>query len=135
MTPTEDGMWRVTVGDAGPGTDYAFLLGDDDTPLPDPRSRWQPAGVHGPSRLHDPQAYEWKDEAWTGRQLAGSVLYELHIGTFTPEGTFAAAVDRLDHLAALGVDLIGPDRIVRTETYVEGGKRNTETLIFDRVRP
>ena len=106
MAPTEDGTWRVTVGDAGPGTDYAFLLGDDDTPLPDPRSRWQPAGVHGPSRLHDPQAYEWKDEAWTGRQLAGSVLYELHIGTFTPEGTFAAAVDRLDHLAALGVDLV-----------------------------
>ena len=106
MAPTADGVWRVTVSEAGPGTDYAFLLGDDDTPLPDPRSRWQPAGVHGPSRLHDPQAYEWKDEAWTGRQLAGSVVYELHVGTFTPEGTFAAAVDRLDHLAALGVDLV-----------------------------
>ena len=106
MAPTADGVWRVTVPEAGPGTDYAFLLGDDDTPLPDPRSRWQPGGVHGPSRLHDPQAYEWKDEAWTGRQLAGSVVYELHVGTFTPEGTFAAAVDRLDHLAALGVDLV-----------------------------
>jgi maltooligosyltrehalose trehalohydrolase len=106
MAPTDDGVWRVTVPDTGRGTDYAFLLGDDDTPLPDPRSRWQPDGVHGPSRLYDPAAYDWKDDAWTGRQLAGSVLYELHIGTFTPQGTFAAAVDRLDHLAALGVDLI-----------------------------
>jgi maltooligosyltrehalose trehalohydrolase len=106
MAPAEDGTWRVTLPDAGPGTDYTFLLGDDDTPLPDPRSRWQPGGVHGPSRLHDPLGYEWKDDAWTGRQLAGSVLYELHIGTFTPEGTFAAAVNRLDHLAALGVDLV-----------------------------
>jgi maltooligosyltrehalose trehalohydrolase len=106
MAPATDGTWRVTVSDAGPGTDYGFLLGDDETPLPDPRSRWQPDGVHGASRLPDPLAYQWKDDAWTGRQLAGSVLYELHIGTFTPEGTFAAAVDRLDHLAALGVDLI-----------------------------
>jgi maltooligosyltrehalose trehalohydrolase len=106
MSPTGDGVWRVTVPAAGPGTDYAFLLGDDATPLPDPRSRWQPGGVHGPSRLHDPQAYEWHDQAWTGRQLAGSVLYELHIGTFTPEGTFAAAVERLDHLVELGVDLV-----------------------------
>src|SRR5215213_8096200 len=92
MSPTGDGMWRVVVPEAGPGTDYGFLLGDDDTPLPDPRSRWQPEGVHGPSRLHDPGAYEWRDEGWTGRQLAGSVLYEMHVGTFTPEGTFAAAV-------------------------------------------
>ena len=100
------GLWRVTVPGAGPGTDYAFLLGDDETPLPDPRSRWQPDGVHGPSRLHDPAAYEWKDADWTGRQLAGSVVYELHIGTFSPEGTFAGAVEKLDHLVQLGVDLV-----------------------------
>src|SRR5829696_4781827 len=92
MSRNEDGLWRGTVPAAGPGTDYAFLLGDDDTPLPDPRSRWQPEGVHGPSRLHDPCGYEWGDADWTGRQLAGSVVYELHIGTFTPQGTFAAAV-------------------------------------------
>ena len=106
MSRTGEGLWRVVVPGTGPGTDYAFLLGDDDTPLPDPRSRWQPEGVHGPSRLLDPHAYEWHDAGWTGRQLAGSVLYELHIGTFTPEGTFAAAIGKLDHLAALGVDLI-----------------------------
>jgi len=106
MSPAADGQWRVTVPGATPGTDYGFLLGDDETPVPDPRSRWQPDGVHGLSRLHDTQAYEWDDDAWTGRQLAGSVIYELHVGTFTPEGTFAAAVDRLDHLVQLGVDLI-----------------------------
>ena len=106
MAPVGNGTWRAIVPDAGPGTDYAFLLGDDGTPLPDPRSRWQPAGVHGASRLTDPQAYEWGDGAWTGRQLAGSVLYELHIGTFTVEGTFAAAIERLDHLVDLGVDLV-----------------------------
>ncbi|HEY6745467.1 MAG TPA: malto-oligosyltrehalose trehalohydrolase [Mycobacteriales bacterium] len=106
MSPTGDGMWRVVVPDAGPGTDYGFLLGDDDTPLPDPRSRWQPEGVHGPSRLYDTQAYEWKDADWTGRQLAGSVVYELHVGTFTPEGTFAAAAGKLGHLVQLGVDLV-----------------------------
>ena len=106
MARTGDGSWRVTVPAATPGTDYAYLLGDDDTPLPDPRSRWQPEGVHGPSRLHDPGAYDWRDAEWTGRQLAGSVVYELHVGTFTPEGTFAAAADKLDHLVALGVDLV-----------------------------
>jgi maltooligosyltrehalose trehalohydrolase len=106
MSRTGDGLWRTTVPAAGPGTDYAYLLGDDDTPLPDPRSRWQPEGVHGPSRLHDPSAYEWGDGGWTGRQLAGAVVYELHVGTFTPEGTFAAAVGKLDHLVTLGVDLV-----------------------------
>ncbi|HEV7655269.1 MAG TPA: malto-oligosyltrehalose trehalohydrolase [Mycobacteriales bacterium] len=106
MAAAGDGLWRVTVPEAGPGDDYGFLLGDDDTPLPDPRSRWQPEGVHGLSRLHDPQAYEWDDGEWTGRQLAGAVVYELHVGTFTPEGTFAAATEKLDHLAELGVDLV-----------------------------
>jgi len=106
MSPIGDGRWRVTLSDAGRGTDYGFLLGDDETPVPDPRSRWQPDGVHGLSRLYDTQAYEWGDAAWTGRQLAGSVVYELHVGTFTPEGTFAAAAGRLDHLVELGVDLV-----------------------------
>jgi len=106
MSPIGDGHWRVILSDAGPGTDYGFLLGDDETPVPDPRSRWQPDGVHGLSRVHDTQAYGWDDDAWTGRQLAGSVIYELHVGTFTPEGTFAAAAGRLDHLVELGVDLV-----------------------------
>jgi maltooligosyltrehalose trehalohydrolase len=106
MASIGDGMWSVTVPDAGPGSDYAFVLGDDETPLPDPRSRWQPHGVHGPSRVYDALAYEWGDGDWHGRQLAGSVLYELHVGTFTPEGTFDAAIGKLDHLARLGVDLV-----------------------------
>ncbi|MEU7843803.1 malto-oligosyltrehalose trehalohydrolase [Micromonospora sp. NPDC049114] len=106
MRAAADGWWQVEVPDAGPGTDYFFLLNDDETPLPDPRSPWQPAGVHGPSRSYDHSAFEWSDSLWTGRQLPGSILYELHIGTFTPDGTFDAAIDRLDHLVSLGVDLI-----------------------------
>ncbi|PWR05239.1 malto-oligosyltrehalose trehalohydrolase, partial [Micromonospora acroterricola] len=106
MRAAPDGWWRVEVPNSGPGTDYAFLLDDDDHPLPDPRSAWQPSGVHGPSRLYDHAAFDWTDSSWTGRQLPGGILYELHIGTFTPEGTFDAAIDRLDHLVSLGVDLI-----------------------------
>ena len=106
MVPEANGWWRVRVPDAGPGVAYAFLLDDDETPLPDPRSQWQPGGVHAASRVYDQEAFAWTDGAWTGRQLPGSVLYELHIGTFTGEGTFDAAIERLDHLVALGIDLV-----------------------------
>ncbi|GAA2011868.1 malto-oligosyltrehalose trehalohydrolase [Nocardioides kribbensis] len=105
-----DGGWWTPAGEvpgAGSGpVDYGYLLDDDDTPRPDPRSRRQPDGVHGLSRSFDPSAYAWGDGAWTGRQLAGSVVYELHVGTFTPEGTLDAALGRLDHLVDLGVDLV-----------------------------
>ncbi|MGC5052233.1 malto-oligosyltrehalose trehalohydrolase [Micromonospora sp. DT48] len=104
MRAGRDGWWRVEVPDAV--RDYAFLLDDHEQPLPDPRSRWQPAGVHGPSRIYDHSAFTWSDGSWTGRQLPGSILYELHVGTFTPEGTFDAAIGKLDHLVDLGVDLI-----------------------------
>ena len=97
------GWWRVEVSDAEPGTDYAYLLDGSDEALPDPRSRWQPDGVHGPSRLYDDAAYSWQDGGWTGRALPGGVVYELHVGTVTPEGTFDAAIGRLDHLVRLGV--------------------------------
>jgi maltooligosyltrehalose trehalohydrolase len=106
MERGDDGWWRLDVPDAGPGTDYAYVLPDGDTPLPDPRSRWQPEGVHGPSRVFDDDAFAWTDDGWTGRQLPGAILYELHIGTFTGEGTFDAAIGRLDHLVDLGVDLV-----------------------------
>jgi maltooligosyltrehalose trehalohydrolase len=106
MVAGPDGWWSVEIPAAGPGTDYAFLLDDDNRALPDPRSDWQPDGVHGPSRVYDHGAYRWTDQSWTGRQLPGGVLYELHVGTFTPEGTFDAAIERLDHLVELGVDLI-----------------------------
>jgi maltooligosyltrehalose trehalohydrolase len=100
------GWWRADIADAGPGTAYAFLLDDDETPLPDPRSLWQPTGVHSASRRYDHGAFFWTDRAWTGRQLPGSVIYECHIGTFTEGGTFDAAIERLNHLVSLGVDLV-----------------------------
>ncbi|ALU40643.1 malto-oligosyltrehalose trehalohydrolase [Kocuria flava] len=74
--------------------------------LPDPRSRRQPQGVHDLSCTFDPAEHAWGDGAWTGRALAGSVVYELHVGTFTPEGTLDSAIERLDHLVELGVDLV-----------------------------
>lgn len=102
MTRGEGGWWTSDVS----GTDYAFLLGDDETPLPDPRSAWQPDGVHAPSRTYDHQQFAWSDAGWPGRSLEGSVLYELHVGTFTAGGTFDAAIERLDHLVDLGIDLV-----------------------------
>jgi maltooligosyltrehalose trehalohydrolase len=106
MDAVGDGWWRADLPDLGPGSDYAFRLDDDPTPLPDPRSRWQPAGVHGPSRVYDDTAFSWTDSTWRGVDLRGSVVYELHIGTFTPEGTLDAAVGRLDHLVSLGVGIV-----------------------------
>lgn len=105
MRRADGGWWRADV-EAPAGTDYAFLLGDDDTPLPDPRSTWQPHGVHGASRVYDQDAFAWTDHDWAGRSLERSVIYELHIGTFTPGRTFDAAIERLDHLVDLGVDLV-----------------------------
>jgi maltooligosyltrehalose trehalohydrolase len=103
MTAVGDGWWIGEIG--GPGTDYAFVL-DGGEPRPDPRSAWQPHGVHGPSRVVDHDGFAWTDSLWRGLPLEGSVLYELHVGTFTSEGTFDAAIGRLDHLVELGVDAV-----------------------------
>ncbi|NLT54932.1 MAG: malto-oligosyltrehalose trehalohydrolase [Actinomycetales bacterium] len=105
MTPSPDGWWTAEVGEAGHGTDYAFSV-DGGPPTPDPRSIWQPNGVHGPSRVFDPGLQEWTDTGWRGRDVLGALFYELHVGTFTPEGTFDAAVRHLDHLVDLGVDVV-----------------------------
>ncbi|MFN8077368.1 MAG: malto-oligosyltrehalose trehalohydrolase [Kineosporiaceae bacterium] len=105
MERDDGGWWGLDVEDAGPGTDYAFRLGEDEPALPDPRSAWQPEGVHGPSRVVDLADYDWRAD-WQGRGGLGAVFYELHVGTFTPEGTLDAAVDRLDHLVDLGVDVV-----------------------------
>jgi maltooligosyltrehalose trehalohydrolase len=108
MTRGADDWWSP----AGPvphiseEVDYGYLIDDSDTPRPDPRSRRQPAGVHQRSRTYDPSSFAWTDERWSGRQLAGAVVYELHVGTFTPEGTLDAALGRLDHLRSIGVDLV-----------------------------
>ncbi len=88
MSKADDDWWSPSgpVPDISEGgVDYGYLIDDSDTPRPDPRSRRQPAGVHQRSRTHSPSDYVWNDTTWTGRQLAGSVIYELHIGTFTPE--------------------------------------------------
>jgi maltooligosyltrehalose trehalohydrolase len=115
MERDDEGWWTPaeplpdSVGSANGGFgefDYGFLLDDSDTVLADPRSRRQPDGVHGWSRTFDPDEYVWSDQKWTGRQLAGGIVYELHIGTFTPEGTLTAAIERLDHLVELGVDFV-----------------------------
>ncbi|WP_232680061.1 malto-oligosyltrehalose trehalohydrolase [Nocardioides sp. R-C-SC26] len=86
--------------------DYGYMLDDDPAVLPDPRSRRQPGGVLALSRTLDPARFVWTDDAWTGRQLAGSVIYELHVGTFTPAGTFDAAIAQLGHLCSIGVDAV-----------------------------
>jgi maltooligosyltrehalose trehalohydrolase len=102
----DDGGWWRAADVVADGTDYGFVLDGDDTVLPDPRSRRQPSGVHQPSRTVDLDDHEWHDGDWTGRQLAGGVIYELHIGTFTPEGTLDSATDRLDYLVELGIDFV-----------------------------
>jgi maltooligosyltrehalose trehalohydrolase len=97
----EGGWWRLD-GDLPAGTDYAFRL-DGSEALPDPRSPWQPVGVHGPSRTVDHRAYRWQTDRWRSRDLRESVIYELHIGTFSLAGTFRGVIERLDALVELGV--------------------------------
>ncbi len=86
-------------------TRYLYLL-DGSRELPDPASRFQPEGVHGPSQLVDPSTFEWTDTGWTGIPLERSIFYELHVGTYTPEGTFEALIDHLDDLVSLGITTI-----------------------------
>ncbi|MFV0374321.1 malto-oligosyltrehalose trehalohydrolase [Microbacterium sp.] len=102
LTAADAGWWQGDVVLAD-GDEYGFVIGDDDRMLPDPRSRRQLRGVHGASAWFDPAPFPWTDRAWHGRQLAGGLIYELHVGTFTPEGTLDAATGRLDHLVSLGV--------------------------------
>jgi maltooligosyltrehalose trehalohydrolase len=96
MTRSDDGWWRATV-DVPSDARYGFLLDDDPKVLPDPRSPRQPDGVHERSALWDPAAAQWDDGGWAGRSIEGAVIYELHTGTFTAEGTFEAAIAKLDH--------------------------------------
>ncbi|MBE7186801.1 malto-oligosyltrehalose trehalohydrolase [Jatrophihabitans endophyticus] len=97
----DDGFW--TGPDLAAGTDYWLLLDDSDETLPDPGSRWQPDGVHGPSRVYDQDAFAWHDRDWKGRDLTAAVVYEMHIATFTEDATFDGAISRLDELVELGV--------------------------------
>ncbi len=109
LSARDDGWWELSASarpDVASGhIDYGFVV-DGRGPFPDPRSRHQPAGVHSLSRTFDESVHAWQDTKWSGRQLAGGTIYELHVGTFTPEGTFEAAAGRLDHLQSIGVDFV-----------------------------
>ena len=102
MRRADDGWFTAVVEGAGPGTLYQFIL-PDGIAVPDPASRHQPNDVHGPSEVVDLSAYAWKPQKWTGRRWEEMVLYELHVGTYTKEGTFNGVIERLDHLKHIGV--------------------------------
>jgi len=99
----DDGYFSGLAPEARPGSLYRFRLDDDETPYPDPASRFQPDGPSGPSRVVDPSAFPWTDRAWPGASIRGQVIYEMHLGTFTPGRTWAAAASELPRLAQLGV--------------------------------
>jgi len=83
LSPAEHGWWLADVQAASHGSDYSFLLDDDPRPYPDPRSSWQPDGVHGHSRILDQSKFQWRDQGWSPLPLSEAVIYELHVGTFT----------------------------------------------------
>jgi len=101
----DTGWWYLKNFSLKHGDDYAFFV-DDRGPFPDPRSSWQPNGVHGFSRYVDHSLFEWKHDFWHTPPLGSSIIYECHIGTFTEEGTFDSAIKRLDHLLELGINYI-----------------------------
>jgi maltooligosyltrehalose trehalohydrolase len=100
-----DGWWQGGIEEAGPGTEYFFQL-DGAEPIPDPRSASQPKGIHGPSQVVDHTRFRWTDDRWQAPPLSSAIVYELHVGTFTPQGTFLSAIERLDHLVQLGISHI-----------------------------
>jgi maltooligosyltrehalose trehalohydrolase len=105
LSADKDGWYRVVSADARPGSRYGYRI-DGNLTVPDPASRFQPDDVHGLSLVVDPQSYEWSDPSWTGRPWEETVLYEVHVGTATPEGTYAGLMNKLDSLRDLGVTAI-----------------------------
>ena len=101
--PSDRGFWSADIEEAGDGTDYAFLLDDDPTPYPDPRSFRQPKDVHSFSRVIDHGHFDWGDKGFRPIPLPSAVVYEMHIGTFTGEGTLDSAIERLPYLYDLGI--------------------------------
>ncbi len=101
--PDDERFWTLAIESAGSGTDYGFLIDKDSNVVPDPRSLWQPYGVHNFSRVYDQCAFRWSDQGFNAPPLASAVIYELHLGTFTPEGTLDSAIAKLDYLHQLGV--------------------------------
>ncbi|HEY0593097.1 MAG TPA: malto-oligosyltrehalose trehalohydrolase, partial [Thermoanaerobaculia bacterium] len=96
------GYFHGVVAEAGAGSRYRFRL-DDRGPFPDPASRWQPDGPFGPSVVVDPAAFAWTDGAWRGPEATGQIVYEMHVGTFTPAGTWSAAAQDFPRLREIGI--------------------------------
>ena len=105
MKQSSDSEFAATVPQVGAGADYVYVL-EGERERPDPVSRWQPGGVHGPSRVVDPASFRWSDQGWSGIPLKNFITYELHTGTFTPEGTFESVIPRLPYLRDLGITAI-----------------------------
>jgi maltooligosyltrehalose trehalohydrolase len=105
MSSSQDGYYEIITDKAKAGSLYRYRINGENE-VPDPASRLNPEDVHGPSQVVDPTEFEWTDDAWRSRPWHEAVIYELHVGTFTPEGTFAGAEARLDHLVELGVTVI-----------------------------
>lgn len=105
MKKMENGYWFLSLEDSVPVEEYVYRI-DADRDRPDPASFYQPKGVHGPSQVIDHFAFEWRDQEWKNRSLKSMIFYELHTGTFTPEGTFEAIIDRLNEIKELGINAI-----------------------------
>ncbi len=105
MQPQDDGYFEAYLAGVGAGTRYAYSL-DGGDPRPDPASRFQPDGVHGPSQVVDPMIFDWTDDQWRGLPLEDAIFYEVHVGTATPEGTFDSLINRLDDIVSLGVTAV-----------------------------
>ncbi|MEH2270298.1 MAG: malto-oligosyltrehalose trehalohydrolase [Nostoc sp.] len=119
LKPQSEGYWHTKVNDVYPGTLYRYVLNGQDT-FSDPASQYQPEGVHGPSQIVD-HHFEWTDEGWAGVPVESMIFYELHVGTFTPEGTFTAIIPRLAELRELGINAIEimPISQVPGDTHIE----------------
>jgi maltooligosyltrehalose trehalohydrolase len=105
LSRLEGGWFELVTSAAAAGSHYSFQI-DGKLKVPDPASRFQPSDVHGPSEVIDPRAFDWTDDDWRGRAWHEAVIYELHVGTFTPEGTFRAIEEKLDYLRDLGVTVL-----------------------------
>ena len=105
LRPERDGYFSLYVPDAHVGSRYGYRI-DDEPPCSDPASRLQPDGPHGPSAVTDPDDYKWQDTAWRGAKLEHQIIYEMHVGTFTPEGTWRAAAEKLPLLAEIGISTV-----------------------------
>ena len=106
LTPEASGYFSGLVAGAGAGTLYRYRLDGEAALYPDPASRFQPCGPHGPSQVIDPDIFDWHDSGWHGVPLVGQVIYEMHLGTFTSEGTWEAASRELPELAKVGITVI-----------------------------